>query len=97
MKLALKKNESVLEPPMWIPYLFNDEIDIISVQNALFDTFDFHKEEFPKIFEYLFQFCFDLASQFNDEFGYPSEENQVQGAILIHKALINKALAELRG
>lgn len=78
----------------WIPYLYGDEFDIQSVEEILHQQITSRGLSKTQFMGFLFQFCLTIATKFNKKLGY--EENTLQiGAVVIHKALLERALDKM--
>ena len=103
MRISLqRRDESDWEIPVWIPYLYEDEIDVRSIQEVLFRMLSEKNPDSASTIPFLLEFCLELARELNQQFGYgvsdPShhkEDLQAKGAALIHKALIKHAVQEM--
>ena len=92
MKLTLTNPKSDI-PAEWIPYLYGDEIDIKSVETELFRYLEAKPSPKKELFGKVFLFCIHIARKMNTKLGY-EESNLQMGAVLIHTALIERALGE---
>tara|TARA_R110002153_G_scaffold24223_1_gene77524 strand:+ start:647 stop:922 length:276 start_codon:yes stop_codon:yes gene_type:complete len=75
----------------WEPYLYGDEFDVFSVEHFLFKAIkekDLNKDQF---ISFLFQFCLDVATKFNNKLGYEEDTLQM-GAVVIHATLLQRSL-----
>lgn len=76
---------------VWYPYLYGDEFDIQSVEGILHHQIKQRGLNKDQFMAFLFQFCLTIATKFNTKLGY-EEDNLQSGAVIIHKALMKRAL-----